>query len=284
MIFCLYAAVVLCATTQSSLNKLNRNGDAIRFNFFKALAGFSVFFVAYLISREGFHLQTFLFALVEGLLLALANQAGYKALCMGPMALTSMLVKFSLIVPFVFGVACWGEKPTVFTYVGFALLFLALTCLSLRRVEGDTKKQLSLAWAICVLLTLLANGFSSVLASMHQRLYPEQFQLGYTAWSTLTCFLIFAVIVFLTGKMRKKYFSLCGDLLGGGAGVVNTLASFLTLWLAASNPATVLYPLIAVSTMLMSFLVGRIFFREKLTAWQCVGFALGICAVVLLNL
>ena len=285
MIAALYIAVVLCATAQSSLNKLNKNGDAVRFNFFKSLAGFLVFFTAYLISREGFHLPTFLFALAEGVLLALANHAGYKALCLGPMALTSMLVKFSLIIPFAFGIFQWGERPTVFAYIGFVLLFCALACLNVRRPQGEReKKSLSLPWAICVTLTLVANGFSSVLASAHQRAYPKSFQLGYTAWSILVCLLIFLALALATGKLKKEHRSLRADALGSSAGVVNTLASFLTLWLAASNPATVLYPLIAVATMLLSLLVGRVLFREKLTAWQLLGFALGVCSVLLLNL
>ena len=141
MIPLLYTAVVLCSISQSTLNKFNKGGDAIRFNFFKGLAACLVFFAAYLISREGFHLPTLLYGAAHGVLLAIANQAGYKALHSGPMALTSMVANFSLIIPFTYGVVFLREKPSPLAYVGLALLLTALVFLNLRRRGGEDKRQ-----------------------------------------------------------------------------------------------------------------------------------------------
>ena len=182
----LYAAVVICALSQSTLDKQDRRGDAVRYNFFKALSACIVFFVAFFISHEEFHAPTLYYGMAQGALFALANVAGYTALHSGPMALTSMLVKFSLIIPFLFGVLRLGERPSVFACVGFALLFVALACLNLRRGAKE-KKTLSLKWGCFVLLTLLANGFTSVLTSAHQSAYPGAYAWGYTAWATASC-------------------------------------------------------------------------------------------------
>ncbi len=282
MIAILYAATVLCSISQSTLNKFNKGGDAIRFNFFKGLSAFVVFFSIFLFSREGFHAPTLLWGAAHGALLAVANQAGYKALHSGPMALTSMLVNFSLIIPFFFGVIFLGERPSVLAYVGFALLGVALICLNLR--AGAADKRPTLKWAIFVLLTLLANGFCSVTMTWHQTLFPGQYELGFTAWTVLVCFAVFAVLAVCGGRLGKRYHRPRCDLYAGSAGIVNTLASFLTVLLAAQSPASILYPLLSATTMLAALLVGRFVFHEKLTPYQLTGFALGVCSVVLLNL
>lgn len=283
MIPLLYTAVVLCSISQSTLNKFNKGGDAIRFNFFKGLAACLVFFAAYLISREGFHLPTLLYGAAHGVLLAIANQAGYKALHSGPMALTSMVANFSLIIPFTYGVVFLREKPSPLAYVGLALLLTALVFLNLRRRGGEDKRP-SLKWAIFTGITMLANGLCSVVTSTHQSVYPEQFEYGYTAWTTVMCLLIFSVLALVGGKLKKEYRTARGDLLASGAGIVNTLSSFFTVLLAAACSASILYPMLAATTMLAALIVGRTVFREKLTGFQLAGFGLGVASVVLFNI
>ena len=283
MIALLYTAVVLCSISQSTMNKINKRGDAIRFNFFKALSACLVFFTVYLLSREGLHLPTLLYGAAHGVLLAIANQAGYKALHSGPMALTSMVVNFSLVIPFLFGIVRFGETPSLFAYFGLALLLTALIFLNLRRRGGEDKRP-SLKWAIFTSATLLANGFCSVVTSAHQRAYPEQFEYGYTAWTTVVCLVIFTVLALAGGKLKNTHRTKRGDLLASGAGIVNTLSSFFTVLLAATSPASILYPLLSATTMLAALIVGRLVFREKLTGFQLTGFVLGVASVVLFNL
>ena len=283
MIALLYTAVVLCNISQSTMSKLNRGGDAIRFNFFKGGAACLVFFSIFLFSREEFHLPTMLYGALQGVLLAIANQLGYKALQLGPMALTSMLVKFSLIIPFLFGILRLGETPSIFALVALLLLLTSLVFLNLRRRGGDDNRP-SLKWALCTLVTLLANGFCEVVTTMHQRAFPEQFEYGYTAWTTVSCLLIFSVLALYGGKLKREYVTKSGDLLACGAGIVNTLSSFFTVFLAACSPASVLYPLLAATTMLGALLVGRLVFRERLSALQLTGFAIGVLSVIFFNL
>ena len=279
----LYAAVVLCALSQSTLDKLDRRGDAVRYNFFKAFAACIVFSVAFFVSREGFHAPTLYYGIAQGALFALANFAGYQALHKGPMALTSMLVKFSLIIPFLFGVIRLQERPSAAACAGFVLLFAALACLNLRR-DSREKKPLTLTWALLVLATLLANGFTSVLTSAHQDAYPGEYAWGYTAWATASCLVFFLIPALLSGRLSRKHADLRADALACTSGTANTLSSFLTVLLAAAVPATVLYPLLSVTMMLGALLLGRLLFREKLSAPQYVGFAFGVASVVLLNL
>ena len=96
--------------------------------------------------------------------------------------------------------------------------------------------------------------------------------------------MIFSVLALRGGKLKREYRRKRGDLLACGAGVMNTLSSFLTVFLAACSPASVLYPLLSATTMLGALLVGRIIFRERLDTFQLAGFAIGVFSVVLFNL
>lgn len=97
----------------------------------------------------------------------------------------------------------------------------------------------------------------------------------------LICTVAFAIICLTKGSLLvipKK-----PDFTGGAAGVLNGLSNFFTLWLAAMSPASILFPLISTSTMLMALLVGKFIFKEKLTKFQIIGFFIGVLAVFLLN-
>ena len=279
-----YFAIVMASVTQSASTKAfnKTGGPSALFNAIKTLSAFVLFLIISLPAFT-FHLPTLLYGAAHGVLLAIANQAGYKALHSGPMALTSMVANFSLIIPFAYGVVFLREKPTVFAYIGLALLLTALVFLNLRRRGGEDKRP-SLKWAIFTGITMLANGLCSVVTSAHQSVYPEQFEYGYTAWTTVMCLLIFSVLALAGGKLKKQYRTARGDLLASGAGIVNTLSSFFTVLLAAACSASVLYPMLAATTMLAALIVGRFVFREKLTPFQLTGFALGVGSVVLFNI
>ena len=100
MSYLLYLGVVLFSVTQSATTKLfhKGGGSQLAFNAIKALSAFVLMLVVSLF-RFNFHLPTLLFGMAYGVLLCVSMYAGYEALRRGPMALTSMLVSFSIIIP-----------------------------------------------------------------------------------------------------------------------------------------------------------------------------------------
>ncbi len=53
--------------------------------------------------------------------------------------------------------------------------------------------------------------------------------------------------------------------------------------MAASENASILYPVVSAGTMLSVFVTGRVVFKEKMSMMQTAGFVVGLLAIVLLK-
>jgi uncharacterized membrane protein len=163
MIPVLYILTVASSASQSTLSKLcgERGADPFRFNFYKAGAAFVMFLCAFLITERGIHTESLFYGIIYGACTALSMYCGYKALCIGPLSLTSMLATFSLIIPCIYGATVLNEKVSVFAAIGYVLLASALVSLNIKEKKDDKKP--SLKWAICIAATILSNGVASVI-------------------------------------------------------------------------------------------------------------------------
>jgi hypothetical protein len=139
MVIAIYLCVILSSVTQSAGAKLfNRHSsDAMLFNAVKALSALLLFA---LMAAFGFtlHLPTVLYGALYGVSLSLSMFAGYKALCLGPMALTSMLVSFSVINPI--GLGNYGGKRNTenHTVKGSSFFWIMLYALLPRSQPSST--------------------------------------------------------------------------------------------------------------------------------------------------
>ena len=133
MISLVYLFAVLFSVSQSASVKYYRrnNEDVLFFNAVKSLAAFLVL-AALLVWNFRFHAPTAAYGVLYGVFLAISMHTGYKALCLGPMSLTGMIVSFSVILPIAYGIVFAREKPTVFQGVGLVFFVLSVVFTSLR--------------------------------------------------------------------------------------------------------------------------------------------------------
>jgi multidrug transporter EmrE-like cation transporter len=73
-------------------------------------------------------------------------------------------------------------------------------------------------------------------------------------------------------------------LFGFIGGACNCGSNFLTLYLAAAENASILFPILSAANALLSCIIGRVIFKEKLSVLQIISIGLGIASVVLLKL
>ena len=295
MIPLLYAGVVLGQTTQASLMKLNnRKGDSdvVRFNFFKSFAALVLFLVLFLVREGDFHLPTMLYGMLFGVCISCSSYFAYRALGLGPLSLTYMLFNCCILVSCLYGVIFLDERITALGGVGLALMLGAMLLLNFdfsRKKKGvdaqrKDKPRMSLKWAVFIGLCLFGDGFCQVSQSAHQNAYPGEHQLGFMLWAMLTWCTIYFVGAFATGRINLSRAALRSDLYAAGSGLSNSLANYFILMLAAMSSATLLFPTVSVVCILGALLSGVFFFREKLNLQQCIGFALGVGAIFLLQL
>ncbi len=285
MIYFFYFLILFCSATQATATKLyNKRADSSTvFNATRTVSALVLFAVA---TAFGFtlHFPTLLFGLFYGACLCLSMHMGYKALCLGPMALTSMLVSFSVVIPLVFGVTVLDEKLGIFKGIALLLLVFAIVLTNIgkpRNGEADEKSYAK--WLLFVFLTFATNGFCSVIQKQHQTLYPGAYNREFMLFAMLLCAIVFSLAA-LVRLSPRQILAVKGKGYGVLSGVATGLMNFFTLVLAGLENATVLFPIISAGTILASLLCGKLIFKEKLRIHHYLALIFGIAAVVLMKL
>ena len=278
MIPIFYLLNVLLSAGQSALGKqyARRGGESLPFNINKAVIGTVLFLLLGLAGGFSRHLETMLFGLAYGVSLCVSLHAGFKALSIGPMALTSMIASFSLIIPFLFGIIFWNESLSLLKVIGIVFLLLSIFLINIKKENGFSAK-----WLCYTFITLLTNGICSVVQKMHQLRFPTLYRTEFMFWALLC---VSAILLLPHTAKRSKRTSLRFSWLGTVSGVANCLANYLVLYLSATENASVLFPIIAIANIITVWVIGIVFFKEKLRLLQTVGLAIGVISVVLLKI
>ncbi|MBQ3177943.1 MAG: hypothetical protein IJB52_09000 [Clostridia bacterium] len=281
----LYLCIIAAASTHTSLNKLfmRQSSQAAVFNVLRALTAFIMFCV---ISIPGgtFHVPTLLFGMCYGGFVSVSLYMGYRALSVGPMALTSMMISFSVIFPVLWGILIQKESVTLLHMTAFLLLFAALFLVNADKLRQNQKPGMQYRkWFLFTSVTCLCNGVCSILQKEHQTAFPSLYSREFMASAMGICALLFAFATFRSVSLQdfrhttgKRYAIL--------AGITNSTANFLTLVLAGMENASVLFPMISAGTIFAALLWGVFAFQEKPKANQYAALLAGAASIVLLKL
>lgn len=90
--------------------------------------------------------------------------------------------------------------------------------------------------------------------------------------------------VFNKKSSNQSHFYRKGFVLAGSSGLFNGLYNYLMVILATKLPSVVLYPVVCSGNMILLFLVALLVYHEKFRWYQCVGYTLGLIAIILLNI
>lgn len=286
MEYSIYILIILLTVTQSAATKQynKQYNNSIAFNALKAS---SAFLLLCIISLPGFtyHVPTLIYGACYGLSLSLSMYVGYRALCLGPMALTSMLASFSVIIPMIWGITVRREDPSSLQYIALALLLSSILLVNadkFKPTKSNQKTNYGL-WILFVTMTFICNGACSVMQKEYQTVYPESYSREFMLFAMLVCAVIYvtaALVKLSKGELRRSG----GKKYGIISGVANAMASFLTLVLAGFENATILFPIISAGTIFGALLCGRFVFKEKLKINHYIALIIGVAAVVILKL
>ena len=275
----LYFLNVACSAGQSTLSKhyASKGGNANVFNINKVAAGFLVFLIMGLWGGLRFHMPTALLGMAYGTCLYVSNFAGFTALALGPMALTSIIAAFSLVIPFLAGITLWGEELSLPGGVGITLLLCSIVLMNFRK----SGQPMSLKWLFFSFLTFFSNGISSVIQKQHQLFWPGSYRTEFMLWAMGWGLALLALTVLIRGTVKAEVRA-CVP--GASAGLIEGFANYIVLYLAATQDASVLFPVVSAAKIIAVWIIGRFTFREQLKHTQTVGLLAGIAAIILLNL
>lgn len=283
----LYVLAIIATVTQGTLSKLNSRGGkgVVSYNFYMAVFSTALFGIMAALSGEGFHLPTVIYSLLYGLMLCLSMYCGCVALAIGPMAISSMISAYSLIIPLFYGVLILGENIKSSGIAGVILLIVSLAFINLKTRSNESRgEKLTLRWGIMIFLTFAANGLTAILQASHQNRFPGSFSSLYMAGGCAVSLIVFGTLKICGGEKSNVGSEKKTAVLGTFGGIATGLYGFLMLILSGLDNVSVLFPFISVAKILVSLVVGRILFREKLSSMQFIGFILGVISIVLLKI
>ena len=277
----LCSPIVSCGQSiaQKQYNLRSRSPNVILFSALTTLCALAFFLVSSGL-RLDFDSRVLPYSLAFAVSYAAAWVGTVLALRYGSLALSSLIVSFSLIFPTLYGVLL-GEAVSGRLAVGIALLLAALALVNLKR--GEARQPLSWKWGVCVGAAFLGNGVCSVASNMQKRALGEAY-----AHEFMICALLAAFVLLMAAALFKSH-GIRAELrnalpYAAANGVCNALLNLIILTLIGRLPNTVLYPTNSALNMVFTFLLAHFAYRERFSAAQYAGYALGVVSVALLNL
>ena len=205
---------------------------------------------------------------------------GTFAVSCGPLSFTALVTSYSLILPTFFGLFFLKESLRFSLIPGLILLFLSIYLINRKNETIPVTPR----WILYAVLLFIGNGSCSAVQKLQQSVFKGEYK---NEFMFLALVLVFTALLILT-LLREREELLpclkCGWWMGLGYGVVNGLCNFLTIVLANRLPASLMFPTISAGGVVATFFVSTLFYKEKLSRQQIIGFAIGAVSVVLLNL
>lgn len=230
--------------------------------------------------QTGFIIYSVLFAVSY----AVCTVCSFFAIQYGSLALTSLAVSYSLIIPTFFGIFFLNEDADINLYVGLSFLAISLFLINWKREENSEKKQITLKWGIYTFLAFLGNGVCTTVQNLQQTAFSGNGKDEFMSIAMFSAAICFALITLKTEKTIAK------DCIKKGfgwmivCGLANGVVNLFVMILSNSMPASLMFPLISAGGIILTAIISKTIYKEKLTIQQSVGLICGIVSVIFLNL
>lgn len=220
---------------------------------------------------------------IHALYFAIANCTSIfftvKSYRYGLFSLTVLIISYSLLIPTFYGIIILGEPISKSFVIGLLLVVISifLTSGKIEKNEG-----FSLRWIVCVILAFIGGGMCSVTQRMGQIACDNINLLMFTAFVQVA--VICGVLGIITEKNDIKNFAKSGWYIAVLGGLLNGITNILVVDLNTKMKASVMFPVISVFVLTVSFLFALLLYREKLLKRQIFGYIIGTISVIVINL
>ena len=210
-----------------------------------------------------------------------------SALETGPVSVCTMIYSCGFIIPTVFAAVYYNEAMSVSRILGIILILVSIVL-----VTGKIERAKDGRWILFAVGSMVSSGLIGVL----QKLFRAGFNDGINEY----LFVAFAVMLVISavlypfakerdrdseeGKEKTSPKIQRRIALSAVFGLGIVLANKFNLFLSGVLPGIVFFPAVNGGVLAFTALASSIILREKLTALQWIGIALGIVSIVLVAL
>lgn len=274
-------AIILGVSGQSIVKKpytQKTNGAGVYF-FNTLLSAAALLFFVVTSTKLNFNLSFVPYSIGFAISYAVASVFMVLAIAYGSLSLTSLFISYSLMIPTFYGLII-GDPIGKGFILGMILLVISLFLTN----KSDEKAKISFKWIIFVILSFVGNGMCTVVQKMQQvasnGAYKNEFMIIALAIVTVV------MLLMTLFKERKdiKLFAKSGWHWALICGLLNGIVNLFVMILSGKMPVSLMFPLISAGGLIVTYLVSRFCYKEKLTKMQFIGFVFGLAAVVFLNI
>ena len=225
---------------------------------------------------------TFIYAIIYGLLLILAQWFYTSALARGNTALCSTVYSLGFILPTLSGAILWSESFSGSDLFG---VLCAVSAVIILGVNPRTKeKTVKSYYFIPLIIAMLASGGLGIVQKLQQKSdYSDQKSLFLLIAFLLAAGISLSFALFTKNttansiRPRKLAVASCVGLFFGCCNLLNTS-------LAGLLDSAIFFPTLNIGVILLSMICGVIFFKEKISKKELAVLILGGLSILLLNL
>ena len=244
----------------------------------------SVFFLV--TDKGGFYapIEMIWLAVINACLIGAGFYGTFAAYQNGPYGLTRLVSGFYLLFTIFYGIVFLKESTTVMTYIGIAMVIAAMVLINYKKSDEKAEKSGSLKWLFWVLASTVANGFIGIITRYQQIRFEDACSNEFQFVSFFGGFVLLSLMGLVVDKDKLGRVIKTGSLYGFGAGILNGAKNFLTLVIYLYLPLSIVSPLKMGLSLVGSFAVAFLMYKERYTKKQLLGVAIGAAAIIILTI
>ena len=251
-----------------------------------ALFAFIFVLITDIVSTDGFYFppEMIPLGLVNCTLYAIGFYSMFLAFRVGPYGLSRLISNFSLLFSIFYGILVLHEDATAFTYVGILLIFVALFLMNrVGTAKNEDEGKISWKWIVYISATVISNGAIAILGRMQQIKFDNACTNEFQMISIGGSFVLLAIMGLIIDGDKLKDILAHGTLYGVGAGLINGAKNIVSLAVFLFIPISTASPMKTGVGIALTFLVSKVFYKEKYSVAQVVGVICGAAAVLMLS-
>lgn len=230
-----------------------------------------------------FNLETVGYAFLFALFYASSLLGLTVALNCGPLSISSLIHNYSLIIPTLFGMVFLSEPVKSTMVIGIVLLIASLFVVNYTRQTG-AQMVFSKKWVIAIIFAFVGNGMCSTVQKIQQIASNGNFKSEFMISALTIAVIILLPISMVVEKGEIKSSLKKGCYLAAACGLANGIVNLLVMILGSRMSISLLFPVITAGSIILSSFASIFIFKEKLSTMRLIGVAIGVVAIVFLNL
>ncbi len=194
--------------------------------------------------------------------------------------ISSAAAKMAVVMPVFVGILFLGQTSGLpYKIAGLACVLLSFVFIFLDKTTVFIGKTGYLYPLLVFLSSGLVDSFLAL--SRHFFISSSEENSSFLLLVFVSASLFSFVLFMRSNARRKQKIRLSALVLGFFIGVLNFCSTFLIIQSIQNVGETVFFPIFNSSIVVLSALIGVLFFKEKLSVKNCIGFAFAILGVIL---